>query len=179
MIISNTCLAGYIYKSSNLKYNHPFIWCFMYLNDYIKLIENFQTINFLNITNCGTQNRNIVIGGKYEYRGQYFLEIDKTIKLLFRHYTNNSYNIKKIKEIYMRRANRINKDEEILFTFNYSNRFSKEYESPYLWRLVELQNRHNIVLFDHQDFYTNTTIYFKFDKCLENNKELFKRYLNV
>ena len=49
-IISNDCTAGFIYREINQEYKNPFIWTSIDLDNFIKLIENYDTLNFENIS---------------------------------------------------------------------------------------------------------------------------------
>lgn len=49
-IISNDCTAGFIYKAINEEFKNPFIWTSIDIDNFIKLIENYDTLNFNNIS---------------------------------------------------------------------------------------------------------------------------------
>ena len=49
-IISNDCTAGFIYKEINEEFKNPFIWTSIDIDNFIKLIENYDTLNFNNIS---------------------------------------------------------------------------------------------------------------------------------
>lgn len=76
-IISNNCLGGYIYKYLlNTKYMNPFIWTlFKNPDDFIKLIENYNYINFENIS----------ISKDNEGLNDYYINIDDKFKINFVH----------------------------------------------------------------------------------------------
>lgn len=48
-IISSNCIGGWYYRLMGLPFQNPFIWDTMKLSDFIKLIKNFDNINFENI----------------------------------------------------------------------------------------------------------------------------------
>jgi uncharacterized protein (DUF1919 family) len=51
-IISNDCVAGYIYtKQLKTEFINPFAWSSMNIDNFCNLIKNFDTINYQNI-NC-------------------------------------------------------------------------------------------------------------------------------
>lgn len=48
-IISNNCTAGFIYKNVlKTEYQHPFIWCRFFNDDFLYLIQHYDSINFHN-----------------------------------------------------------------------------------------------------------------------------------
>lgn len=47
-IIANTCIGGYIYTNTNNHYGNPFIWNNILAPDFIKLVNLYDQINFLN-----------------------------------------------------------------------------------------------------------------------------------
>ena len=49
-IISNDCTASFIYKEINEEFKNPFIWTSIDIDNFIKLIENYDTLNFNNIS---------------------------------------------------------------------------------------------------------------------------------
>lgn len=48
-IISNNCISGFLYKSLRLPCNHPFFWNLIHLDDFITLVDNYETIDFNNV----------------------------------------------------------------------------------------------------------------------------------
>lgn len=48
--ISNNCIAAYIYTFKGAVFNNPFMWSVINLDDIIRLISNFDSLNFGNIT---------------------------------------------------------------------------------------------------------------------------------
>ena len=110
----------------------------------------------------------------------YFIEIDSYIKIYFPHY--NKYSLNEVKEKYIRRANRINKNDNILFTYNFTDHFNYEYEHNLYQKLYELKNKYNILIIDdinninHYNF--NTACFCKINKEIINDyKEIFEKYL--
>lgn len=60
-LISNNCWGGRVYQDLNQEYRSPFIGLFLYLDDYIKLLENFkyymdQNLEFTNISKHAKAN---------------------------------------------------------------------------------------------------------------------------
>jgi len=49
-IISNNCLGGFIYKDFlQIKYENPFIFSLMDYDDFLYLLENYETIDKIQI----------------------------------------------------------------------------------------------------------------------------------
>ena len=47
-IVCNTCVGGRIYEYYKLQYTNPFIWNAINTPDFMKLVENYDNINFNN-----------------------------------------------------------------------------------------------------------------------------------
>lgn len=47
--ISNNCIAAYIYTFKGVRFNNPFMWSVINLDDMIRLINQFNLLNFGNI----------------------------------------------------------------------------------------------------------------------------------
>ena len=81
-IITNNCLGGFIYRDIfKCKYQNPFIWTLFEINDFIDFINNFEKINFNNITidkNGIDLNNNFitVIDNKYRLKNPH-IKFDK------------------------------------------------------------------------------------------------------
>lgn len=61
-LISNNCLSGHLYKDCFKKeYNNPFIWTVINFENMLKLIKNFDNINFNNYELIKDENWNFSI----------------------------------------------------------------------------------------------------------------------
>lgn len=77
-IISNNCFGGYIYKNVlKAAYTTPFIWNRIHNEDLIKLLENFNKINFKNVE-IKKIGKNLEDG--------FFITIDNLINVFYQHY---------------------------------------------------------------------------------------------
>jgi len=89
-IISNNCVGAAIYQELNIKYNNPFMWCFINGKDFYTLINEYDDINFNNyniMKSCLDKETNL-------YDKSYSLCIDNKIYLHYIHYINNdNYNV--------------------------------------------------------------------------------------
>jgi len=83
-IISNCCIGGFLYKNEFKKeFENPFIWSAISFDSFIKLMDNYYTINYNNIM----MEVNKIHGG-------YNLIIDNSVKVQYIHYRFNK-NFKK------------------------------------------------------------------------------------
>lgn len=47
MLIGNDCLAAFIYKRYNVQFDNPFMWTYILPDQYIKLVNKFDTLNLV------------------------------------------------------------------------------------------------------------------------------------
>ena len=90
-IIGNNCLHCRIYQAANLKFNNPFCWGLIYLDEFITLINNFNNLNFYNIE-LSLNKKNV----KNNYPYVKCL-LDNKVNIHFIHYlyNENSYKLDK------------------------------------------------------------------------------------
>lgn len=50
ILIGNNCSSGFTYRKLNKEYNHPFIWSCMDATNMLKLIDEFDSINWFNVS---------------------------------------------------------------------------------------------------------------------------------
>lgn len=135
-IICNNCIEARLYNVSNKEFNNPFTWCTIYPDEYIKLVKDFDTIDFYNIK---------VYLEIFQNRKDQSIcvELENGVKLHYIHYIYKNCGFsknhpevysKKIFEyfinLYYRRLDRmINLNEKplFLFSFNYLGKDFKEY----------------------------------------------------
>jgi uncharacterized protein (DUF1919 family) len=112
-IISNNCWGTFIYKKFGLPYNSPFVNLFIFAPDYIKLLQNFDSINLEDISFIEKSQ------SKYKteciacdiYDSSYPIGLlEEDIELHFLHYTSKE----DAKEKWLRRCKKINYDRLIL-----------------------------------------------------------------
>lgn len=175
IVISNNCLASCIYRDIiNIPQPTPFVWNVIQQDDFIKLINNFDSINFLNFeVDFDTVAQ------------EYYLLIDGLVKVYYTHYkykkdaeekytgfepghgymTYTNKVIEYITKEYVKRVNRLlkAKEEGAEFIFFYdSGCFQSWVESidTYLNRkhkeisaLVKINTKHKIVVSHWEDDY--------------------------
>ena len=191
MLIGNDCLAAFIYKRYNVQFDNPFMWTYILPDQYIKLVNKFDTLNFSNI-----QVYNIKKSKNYqEYYNildlvkefnsvQYCVCIDKKVELLFLHYIeDDKYNTpQKIKsEVYYNNIpelitkhynNRIlrMKDKKPTFIFNVNSAV----KFPKVKEFLSLKGN-KIVCTAYPQFITNDVMTIKKNKRNENVKAIAQR----
>lgn len=85
-LISSSCISGYIYRKLNMRYMNPFVWGGIDFENFIKLIENYDTIDYW--------NRNIYYDKKFFIDNEPVLNIDNNVNVVFNHYyKNDKYDI--------------------------------------------------------------------------------------
>lgn len=135
-IISNNCVAAYIYKELlKEEYPHPFMWCYIYGKDFLSLIENYSSINFndFELSNEGnvlSNNFYIKVGNvKLRYLHYYFDKNYKIPTLTGYNKTDVRYNKiwEYIVEKYTNRLKRFNQNEQpFIIWYDPHNKFNKE-----------------------------------------------------
>lgn len=79
-IISNNCCGGFLYKALNLPYQNPFIFTRIWADDFLKLLSEFDTIDFENyILNTNS-------GRLVEEVDNFHILLDNKIKIYFKHH---------------------------------------------------------------------------------------------
>lgn len=48
-IISNNCLGARLYEVQKLQFLNPFMWCRLYIDDFINLVNDYDNIDFSNV----------------------------------------------------------------------------------------------------------------------------------
>lgn len=77
-IVSSDCIGGYLYQNEHEMYNNPFMWSVIPFHDMCKLIDNFRSINFSNVSLSASE--------KFEHC--FKIIIDNSINV---HYPHNVY----------------------------------------------------------------------------------------
>ena len=172
-IISNDCTAGFIYKNINMQYMNPFIWTSIDINNFIKLIENYDSINFLNITNIQLINNNSKISIQNELCPT--ITIDNKINIYFFHHfqKENTHSELNTNKRYIYDENIIEYVKKI-----YYNRIQRMCEHPvfiwsdtdYKWYGENLEKLNNIKTNYKIIVYTNKSIDFKNENIIVKKK---------
>lgn len=83
-LIGNCCVDSFIYQQRGLKFNNPFMWSAIWADDFIKLIERFDNINFKE-----PELEKYILNEKEQC---YTIILDKDIKINYTHYKQGSQN---------------------------------------------------------------------------------------
>lgn len=80
-IISNLCLGAFTYKLMNQEFNNPFMWSVLVRDDLIHLIENYDSINWFNVTIHSASELDYIIT-----KNIYYLTVDNKFNIVYLHY---------------------------------------------------------------------------------------------
>lgn len=171
-IISNNCYAGIIYQYLGLEYNTPTVGTFIYAEDYIKLLKNFdyyinKELKFINYNESKykdeLQRANIekaIIG------------ILDDVEIVFLHYSTEKEALEKWK----RRCQRLSKN--LIFKFNDQNLCNYEHLKEF-----ECLKEKNKICFTAQNYpeFKSTIQLKKYRKYKEIKEDYYSghRYFNI
>lgn len=153
-IICNNCVGARLYEVTKQQFPNPFMWMAIDYDDFIKLIENYDTISINN--------------PKFEletYKGNDYksvlITLDNTIKLHYIHYIQDDTKEFPVKELntnilykdiltyatekWFNRLNRSKEEPIFLFSFNYMNPTQELYKTI-LNKLLNIKNKKLIIL---------------------------------
>lgn len=174
-IISDNCWGGFIYKNLNLKFNTPFIGLFIFSEDYINLLKNFDDIIYTKLEFMDPNN------SKYKSElenngtlGKYPIGVlNKDIEIHFLHYENEN----EAKEKWEKRVKRINKNN-LLIKFCDRDCCTKE-----LIEEFDKLNYKNKLCFTAKNYpKLNSTITFEEfsgEECVNNEWNFYDKYIDI
>lgn len=117
-LITSNCTGAFVYRDLGTFYNNPFMWSLIYFDDFLYLINNFDSIDFENISVSLEQFEEDI---KPPRPKSILVNIDNKLTV---HYIHNLYLgdekrlLEEFKEKYNRRLARMYKDkEEPLFMY--------------------------------------------------------------
>lgn len=165
-IISQNCLAGYLYQQLNKEFNNPFVWTVIDFNSMKNLITKWNKINF--------NNYSLIKNNNWDFS----ILIDNLVKIQYVHYhfdKNRSNCVIKghdvfynkiweyIIEKYETRLQRMNKNEYPLFILCNGKTLFKDciYTEE---QFKELEKYENVYVFrnmSHNDIVDNAKIIFE------------------
>lgn len=159
-IICNNCVGARLYEVQHKQFVNPFTWCEIPINDFIKLIENFDFIDF---------NNDIEFFLEKVYRYDYLsvnVTLMKEIQCHFVHYiqdenytepkkddsnTNIRYNniLEYAKFTWNKRIKRMNETPIFVYSCNYLTPGSEEYNEN-LNKLLNIDTDKEIWILTHE-----------------------------
>lgn len=196
-LIGNNCVSSFLYKDNGLKFSTPFIWGGFDFDDFVYLLNNYDNINFNNISfsfEHRFDNKELSV----------LCNIDNKINYHFSHYCySENDNIPKkykyrvfykniiefTKEKYFTRFSRMKEEPIFLFSFNLININDLNY-SEYLNKLLDIKDKRLIIvihksIFIDKEYDTNIQIIKVEDDILSTiyaniiSKEILKRNINI
>ncbi len=153
-LISNCCIAGYLYQQLNEEFKNPFQWCFISPSDLIFLIRNYKKINFSK-TNFSISK---------EHKNSVICDVDSRIRLKYIHYIYD-------KDITFKQSNHNIKSNRIIeYSANkYKERLKRMSEKPVFLYVDKI---HQSYTGDSLDFIKTETEYKKI--LITDDKDLLK-----
>jgi len=184
-LIGNNCVSSFLYKDNGLEFSTPFIWGGFDFVDFIYLLNNYDNIDFNNISfsfEHRFDNKELSV----------LCNIDNKINYHFSHYCYDENKkipdkikgrvfykdiIKYTKEKYLTRLKRVKENPVFLFSFNLIDKNDKKYEE-YLNRLLEIKDKKLIIL-----IHESISIDKKYDKNIQiikiEDDKLSTLYANI
>lgn len=177
MYISNMCQAGYIYKVAQTKsYPHPFIFCCLMQDEYLKFVEQFDDIDFSKFkklhykesrifnhrNNYSWDGFNRMIGIKTKDTG--CLQFQNGVQMNFPHTLYDA-----LEQYYKKRLERfLNvQDKEICFIF----RIRKFMKKQTVDKFYNLNKHKKIILFDQDVEFKNDYEDNEYNKIVITSKQ--------
>lgn len=173
-IISNNCWGGFIYKKFNLEYKTPFIGLFIFSEDYIRMLKNFDVIDnelkFIQASDSKYKNELLKSNTFNKYP---IAKLDDDVEIHFLHYKTEC----EAREKWNKRVKRINKDN-LLIKFS-----DRDLCTDILIEEFEKLPYKNKICFTAKQYQgLNSVIQlkeFKDKSCVENEWNYYEKYINI
>lgn len=174
-IISDNCWGGFVYKALNLKFNTPFIGLFIFSEDYIDLLKNFDNIIYSKLefidANKSKYKNQLIDNGTF---GKYPIGIlSKRVEIHFLHYKNEE----EAREKWEKRVKRIDKDN-LLIKF-----CDRDCCTTNLIEEFDRLSYKNKICFTAQNYpKLRSTIFLKEcsqEECVSNEWEIYDKYIDI
>lgn len=159
-IICNNCVGARLYEVQHKQFVNPFTWCEIPIDDFIRLVENFDSIDLINDAKFSLEKVY-----RYEYESVN-VTLPFNIQCHFVHYIkdetylspgkdNSNTNIRYTniltyaKEIWIKRSKRIKDIPIFMYSFNYLMPNSQQYKDT-LNKLLNIDTDKEIWLLVHE-----------------------------
>ena len=160
-IIANNCIGARLYQITKKQFPNPFMWMtFSSIDDYVKLIENYDNIDLNNPTfELETYKEN-----KHK---SVLVTLDNDIKLHYIHYiqddtkdnpvkeSNTNILYKDIltysKEKWFKRVNRINEEPIFLYSFNNLD-INNTFYLKLVNKILNINTKYKIIILIHKSY---------------------------
>lgn len=179
-IICNNCVGARLYEVQHKQFVNPFTWCEIPIDDFIRLIENFDSIKLITDAIFSIEKY-----GRYDYESVN-VTLPFNIQCHFVHYikdktysypgkdesnTNIRYNdiLAYAKETWIKRSLRISETPIFMYSFNYLQPNSEQYNET-LEKLINININKEIWILTHKSLNI---------KCDKNNIKIFNLPDNV
>lgn len=151
-LICNNCIGAQIYSYRNEKYSNPFIWNWINIEDFCKLLMTYDSLDFLKFNSYLEKRNN-------KYNSIVYFD---NVFIHFIHYilnenndkvsiNNNDVEYKDILEYtnkkWIERSKRINETPVFLYSFNFSNISGEEKEFN---KLIKLNPKYKLIIIIHK-----------------------------
>lgn len=180
-IIANNCIGARLYEVTKQQFPNSFMWMTYSPDDYISLIENYDSIDFDNPT----------FELEYYKENQYksvLVILDNDIKLHYIHYIQDDSKEIPVKELktnilykdilnyaktkWFNRLYRSNEMPIFLYSFNYLEK-DNEYYVKLLNKILSVNTKYHIIVLIHKGIeYNNTNENIKVIECDDSIMEL-------
>lgn len=202
-VIGNNCCGGYFYILSKERFNNPFIWSLIDADDFIRLICNYDKIDFdkINFTELHLNRfkyhsvlRKKVIDNKHIIG----LDIDNKFTIYYTHYLYDASkktptkididifyykNYEYVYKKYIERKARVNKDDKpVFFIITYKKH---NWTQDKVNKLLSLNTKYKIILITQYKIKTKpNNIYVINDRLIEGDpnkitKKYFEKIRNI
>lgn len=159
-IICNNCVGARLYEVQHKQFVNPFTWCEIPIDDFIRLIENFDSINLIDDAKFSLEKVY-----RYDYNSVN-VTLPFNIQCHFVHYiqdetyispskdnsnTNIRYNniLEYAKETWIKRSLRISNIPIFMYSFNYLQPNSEQYNET-LEKLLNVNTDKEIWILTHE-----------------------------
>lgn len=178
-LIANNCVGARLYEVTEQQFPNPFMWMTIPVNDYIDLMENYDSIDLNN------PKFELEVYKQNTYK-TVLVTLNNHIKLHYIHYIQDDTKEKPVKELntnilykdiisyfknkWFRRVKRNKEIPTFLYSFNYSKKYTY---NDTLNKLLNVKIKHKLIILIHKGIkYTNSNKNIKVIECDDSVMEL-------
>lgn len=141
-ILSNSCTAGFIYHKFHIEYTSPTTWCYIFPEEFLRLIENYrwylkQPLEFREVSNHTCTLKDKQECGLSKFHSYPIGVLGGDVEIHFLHYKSEEEALDK----WNRRLERVNYNN-LFFVLSENNEFKEEY----FQRFDKLPFKHKLFL---------------------------------
>lgn len=178
-LIANNCVGARLYEVTKQQFPNPFMWMTIPVNDYIDLMENYDSIDLNN------PKFELEVYKQNTYK-TILVTLNNRIKLHYIHYIQDDTKQKPVKELntnilykdilpyfkekWYRRLKRNTEKPVFLYSFNYSKKYGY---NETLKQLLNVKIKYKLIILVHKGVqYTNKNTNIKVLECDDSIMEL-------